>query len=70
MSPNNEASIPVAKLTPWDVLYVEVIVGCCLEGFAARNSAPLFNEAEFKDLTRSTMREDSHERLQDEEYGS
>ena len=33
-------------------------------------SAPLFNEAEFKDLTRSTMREDSHERLQDGEYVS
>ena len=56
MSPKNEVSIPVAKLAPWDVLYCEGIAGCCLDGFVARNSAPLFNEAEFKDLTRSAMR--------------
>ena len=48
MSPKNEVSIPVAKLAPWDVLCVEGIAGCCLDGFVARNSAPLFNEAEFK----------------------
>ena len=56
VSPKNEVSIPVAKLVPWDVLYVEGIAGFCLDGFVARNSAPLFNEAEFKDLTRSAMR--------------
>ena len=56
VSPKNEVSIPVAKLAPWDVLYVEGIAGCCLDGLVARNSAPLFNEAEIKDLTRSATR--------------